>query len=186
MLLIKLIQYLLCKGVGWSSVSVALAVDSGLCTSTNGIHLPVSVVVVHHMEISMSTPALFIVHVLWAPYNKLVLHFCYHQGKIAFQYWICRQYGYSFLQPSFMSRNHSHWNGQMRHGNQEAFNMPVLIEKLPWHSLDKSLSKVVVGNSHLHLLVPGIRITVAQQHNLIQLHTYKCHYHSKNTDGSKY
>lgn len=52
-------QYLLRKGVGWSSVSVALAVDSGLCTSTNGIHLPVSVVVVHHMEISMSTPALF-------------------------------------------------------------------------------------------------------------------------------
>jgi hypothetical protein len=73
-----------------------------------------------------------------------------------------------------------------RHGNQEAFNMPVLIKKLPWHSLDKSLSKVVVSNSHLHLLVPGIRITVAQQHNLIQLHTYKCHYHSKNTDGSKY
>jgi hypothetical protein len=37
---------------------------------------------------------------------------------------------------------------------------------LPWHSLDQSLSKMVVRNGHLHLLVSGIRVTVAQEHYL--------------------
>lgn len=39
-----------------------MAVDGGLCASTNCIHLPVSVVIVHHMEIPMSTP--------WHPLNE--------------------------------------------------------------------------------------------------------------------
>ena len=38
---------------------------------------------------------------------------------------------------------------------------------LPWHSLDKSLSKMVICNGHLHLLVSCVRITVAQQNHLI-------------------
>lgn len=57
-------QYLLCEGVHWSIVSVSLAVDGGFCTSTNGIHFPVSVVIVHHMEIAMPTPELFIIQFL--------------------------------------------------------------------------------------------------------------------------
>uniref|UniRef100_A0A2P2IQI7 Uncharacterized protein n=1 Tax=Rhizophora mucronata TaxID=61149 RepID=A0A2P2IQI7_RHIMU len=39
----------------------------------------------------------------------------------------------------------------------------------PWHSLDESRSKVVVCNGYLHLLVPCIRITVAQQYHLIMV-----------------
>lgn len=32
----------------------------------------------------------------------------------------------------------------------------------PWHSLDKTLSKMIVGNGHLHLFVSCVRITMAQ------------------------
>ena len=56
--------YLLGKRVSRSIVSVALAVDGGVSTSTNSIHLPVSVVIVHHVEISMSTTALFMTNLL--------------------------------------------------------------------------------------------------------------------------
>ena len=54
-----LVEYLLCKWIGRSKVSVTLAVDGGVTTSTNGIHLPVSVVVVYDMKIPMSAPAFF-------------------------------------------------------------------------------------------------------------------------------
>ena len=53
--------YLLCKAVVRCSISVALAVDGRLSTSTNCIHLPVRVVVVHHMEVPVPTPAFIIV-----------------------------------------------------------------------------------------------------------------------------
>lgn len=56
-LLLLLLRYLFGEGIGRGKVSVALAVDGGVCTSTNGIHLPVSVVIVHHMEITMPAPA---------------------------------------------------------------------------------------------------------------------------------
>ena len=49
------VSYLLGKRVGWSSISVSLTIDGGVCTPTNGIHLPMSVVIVHHMEIAMPT-----------------------------------------------------------------------------------------------------------------------------------
>jgi len=47
--------YLFGKGICRGKVSIALAIDGGVCTSANGIHFPVGVVIVHHMEISMST-----------------------------------------------------------------------------------------------------------------------------------
>lgn len=34
---------------------IPLAIDSGVCTASNGVHLPMGVVIVHHMEISMPT-----------------------------------------------------------------------------------------------------------------------------------
>lgn len=37
--------------------TVALAVDGGGSAPSNGIHFPMGVVIVHHMEVSMSTPA---------------------------------------------------------------------------------------------------------------------------------
>ena len=52
--------YLLCKRIDWCKISVALAVDGGACTSTNCIHFPVGVVIVHHMEVSVSAPVFFI------------------------------------------------------------------------------------------------------------------------------
>lgn len=128
------LNYLLCKGVGWSSISVALAVDGGLCTSTNGIHFPVSVVVVHHMEIPVPTPALSIVHVL-------------------------------ILSEPKTNSGTTNWY------RISAVDKPIWFhywtEDLPWHSLDKSLPKVVVSNCHLHCLVSGIRVTMAQQHHLV-------------------
>lgn len=37
--------------------TVALAVDGGGSAPSNGIHFPVSVVIVHHMEVPVSAPA---------------------------------------------------------------------------------------------------------------------------------
>lgn len=49
-------NYLLGKGVGRGEVSVALTINGRIGTSTDGIHFPVSVVVVHHMEVAVPTP----------------------------------------------------------------------------------------------------------------------------------
>lgn len=49
-------MYLLGKGICRSKVAVALAVDGWLSTSTNCVHLPVGVVIVHHMEVTMPAP----------------------------------------------------------------------------------------------------------------------------------
>lgn len=51
--------YLFGKWVCGGKVSVPLAVDCRLCTSTNCIHFPVSVVIVHHMKVTMTTPTSF-------------------------------------------------------------------------------------------------------------------------------
>lgn len=37
--------------------SVALAVDGWVCASPNGVHLPMGVVIVDHMEVAMPTSA---------------------------------------------------------------------------------------------------------------------------------
>lgn len=50
--------YLFGKRVHWGKVSVTLAVNCRSSTATNGIHLPVRVVIVHHMEIAMPTSAI--------------------------------------------------------------------------------------------------------------------------------
>lgn len=65
--------YLLGKRVNRSIVSVALAVNGGVSTSTNSIHFPVSVVIVHHVKISMSTPALFIISV-FVRLDNIIFH----------------------------------------------------------------------------------------------------------------
>lgn len=38
---------------------------------------------------------------------------------------------------------------------------------LPGHSLNKTFTKMVIGDGHLHLFVPCVGVTVAQQHNLV-------------------
>ena len=37
--------------------SVALAIDGWVCTASNGVHLPMGVVIVDHMEVTMPTSA---------------------------------------------------------------------------------------------------------------------------------
>lgn len=41
------------------SKSISLAVDCRVSTASNGIHFPMSVVIVHHMEVAMSASANF-------------------------------------------------------------------------------------------------------------------------------
>jgi hypothetical protein len=53
------LRYLFGKSVGRGKISVALAVNGGISTSSNGIHFPVGVVIVHYMEIPMPAPARF-------------------------------------------------------------------------------------------------------------------------------
>lgn len=53
----KIEAYLLSKWVYWGKKSIPLTVDSRTSTTTNSIHFPVCVVVVHYMEVSMPTPA---------------------------------------------------------------------------------------------------------------------------------
>jgi hypothetical protein len=48
--------YLLGERVCWSKIAVALTVDGWLSTPTNGIHFPVGVVIVHHVEVTMPAP----------------------------------------------------------------------------------------------------------------------------------
>jgi hypothetical protein len=50
------IVYLLGKWVGWGKEAVPLAVDGWLGAPSDGVHLPVGVVVVHHMEVAMPAP----------------------------------------------------------------------------------------------------------------------------------
>jgi hypothetical protein len=57
-------MYLFGKRVSRGIVSVTLAVDCRVSTSTNSIHLPVSIVIVHDMEISMSTTAFFMTNIM--------------------------------------------------------------------------------------------------------------------------
>ena len=49
--------YLLAISVIACNKSVALAINSRISTSSNGIHFPVGVVIVHHMEVPQSTSA---------------------------------------------------------------------------------------------------------------------------------
>ena len=52
-------KYLFGPRVGRSKVSVTLAVDGWVSATTDGIHLPVSVVIVNDMEIAMTAPAFY-------------------------------------------------------------------------------------------------------------------------------
>ena len=47
------IFYLLGITVSWGCITIPLAVNGGVSTSSNGIHFPMGVVIVHHMEVSM-------------------------------------------------------------------------------------------------------------------------------------
>jgi len=51
-----MLGYLFAEPDVWGKEPVPLAVDGRICTPTNCIHFPVGVVVVHHMEIPVSTP----------------------------------------------------------------------------------------------------------------------------------
>ena len=50
------VDYIFSRGVSWSGVSVASAVDRGFGTATDSIHLPVSIVIIHDLKESMATP----------------------------------------------------------------------------------------------------------------------------------
>lgn len=58
MISISMLNYLFCKRINWCKIPVPLAVDSRASAPANRVHLPMGVVVVHHVEVSMSTPAL--------------------------------------------------------------------------------------------------------------------------------
>ena len=58
------VSYLFSKRVQRSEVSVTLAVNCGISTASNCIHYPVGIVIVNHVEIPMSAPALSIIHPL--------------------------------------------------------------------------------------------------------------------------
>jgi len=53
----NIIQYLFAESVIGCNKPIALTIDGWVCTSSNGVHFPVGVVIVHHMKISMPTPA---------------------------------------------------------------------------------------------------------------------------------
>lgn len=48
--------YLLCKRIGRRKISVALTVDRWIRAPANGVHLPVRVVIVYHVEVAMPAP----------------------------------------------------------------------------------------------------------------------------------
>lgn len=50
-------NYLFIKSVIGSKKPIALAVNCRISTASNCVHFPMRVVVVYHVEISMSTPA---------------------------------------------------------------------------------------------------------------------------------
>ena len=49
-------MYLLGERVGWREVAVPLAIDGRLGAPSDGVHLPVGIVVVHYMEVTMPAP----------------------------------------------------------------------------------------------------------------------------------
>lgn len=55
-------MYLLGKRVFRGKISIALAVNGGFSTSTNGIHFPMCVVIVYHVEVPMPTPATLLIN----------------------------------------------------------------------------------------------------------------------------
>lgn len=47
--------------------------------------------------------------------------------------------------------------------------MPHIYIYIPWHSLDKTFSKMIEGYGDLHVLVLRVGITVSQKHNLVMV-----------------
>jgi len=45
----------------------------------------------------------------------------------------------------------------------------IMMAHIPWHSLDKTFSKMIEGYSDLHVLVLRVGITVSQKHNLVMV-----------------
>lgn len=56
------------ESIIWCQKPIALAVDGWRGTATNGIHFPMSIVIIHHMKIPMSTSW----HPLNKPFSKMV------------------------------------------------------------------------------------------------------------------
>lgn len=61
-------MYLLSTRIGWCSEAVILTINSRASTSSNCVHSPLKVVVVHHMNVSPPYPW----HPLHEPLSKLV------------------------------------------------------------------------------------------------------------------
>lgn len=56
---LKEVAYFFAERPVRGSKSISLAVDCRVSTASNGIHFPLSVVIVHHMEVAMSASANF-------------------------------------------------------------------------------------------------------------------------------
>lgn len=56
---LKEVAYFFAERPVRGSKSISLAVDCRVSTASNGIHFPMSVVIVHHMEVAMSASANF-------------------------------------------------------------------------------------------------------------------------------
>ena len=199
-------DYLLCKWISWGKVSITLAVDGGVTTSTNGIHLPVSVVIVYDMKIPMSAPAFFLCDKpvsyqmqLTQIHNKRLCsdrnyakirtqrETMFFKAPFGFQcslnqILVCQQISIQKLKlvPDYNIAVKMQGRSPVREkiipssfhpriGYRFKKNIVILrpIMYLPRHSLDKALSKVVVGDGDLHLLVSNIGITMTQQHHLL-------------------
>lgn len=68
-----MLRHLLGGAIGRCEESITLAVDCRVSTSTDGVHFPMGVVVVHHMEVAVSASG----HALHKPFPKMVEGNCY-------------------------------------------------------------------------------------------------------------
>lgn len=74
------VNYLFAESDIRSQESVALAIDGGISTPTNSIHFPVSIVIVHHMEVTMSTSTRFkypTIFIKFYSYNIYTYSICF-------------------------------------------------------------------------------------------------------------
>jgi len=68
-----MLRHLLGRAIDRCEETIALAVDCGVRTSTDGVHFPVGVIVVHHMKVAVSASG----HALHEPFPEMVEGNCY-------------------------------------------------------------------------------------------------------------
>ena len=93
---ILMLCYLFAEPYIWGKKPVSLAVDGRVRTPSNGIHLPVCIVVVHHMKISMSTSVIrvkfFLLVSAKVSYIYCNVECCFFWINNSFKKWILSLY----------------------------------------------------------------------------------------------